>query len=133
MSSIPFYPILMQLVYTLPGYAVWIVGLVFAVKYWSRAPRVGLVVTVTLGVLLLTSAASTFSYMGFYFFAMPGGGGGRGLGVFSIIMTLSGIAGTIIRAGGWAVILWVLFGLVRELSEKQSAAGAVAEPPMRSE
>jgi len=128
MPSVPFYAILMQIVYALPSYVVYIVGIVFAVKYWSRAPRVGLVVTVTLGILLLTSAASTFSYMGYYFFAVSGGGG---MGVFSTIMTLSGIARTIIHAGGWAVILWVLFGLVRELSEKQSAAGAVPGPSER--
>lgn len=126
MSSIPFYPMLMQIAYALPNYAVWIVGIVFAVKYWPRAPRVGLVVTITLGVLLLTSAASTFSYMGYYFFAVSGVGG---MGVFSTIMQLSAIAGTIIRAAGWGVVLWVLFGLVRELSERQSAASAVPGPP----
>jgi len=126
MPSVPFYPILISILYSLPGYAVWIVGIVFAVKYWSRAPRVGLVVTITLGVLLLTSAGRTFTAVGSSFFLASGS---RPTAVYSTIMWLNNIASTVIHAAGWGVILWVLFGLVRELSEKQQAAAP--EPPER--
>ena len=73
----------------------------------------------------MTSAAGTFSYMGYYFFAMAGNTGN--MRVYATIMSLTGIARTLIYASGWGVILWVLFGLVRELSEKQQAVAAAPE------
>ncbi len=127
MSSIPFYPVLMGVLYSLLSYAVYIVGIVFAVKYWSRAPRVGLIVTVTLSILLLTSAARTFTNWVQYFFVMSQG---RTTAIFNSISQLSYIAATFIHAAGLGVILWVLFGLVRELSEKQSAEGTTSESSM---
>jgi hypothetical protein len=131
--------LLIQIGYTYPIYAVWIVGIVFAVRYWSRAPKVGLVVIATLSILIVSSAGwplfhtlvRKLSEESRPELFTPGDPPPT---LDIVLFTLAYIPrlNFCVHAVAWAAILWVLFGLVRQLSEKQQAAAAGPGPPERS-
>ena len=113
----------------MPIYVVWIGGIVFAVRYWSRAPKVGLVVTTTLSILIVSSAGHTLFTMILLNF-------GDLITKWQELVLRASLytrhLDSIVHSGAWAVILWVLFGLVRQLSDMQQAAAAVLGPPESS-
>jgi hypothetical protein len=107
---------LFELMYDLPICCVWIGGIVFAVKYRPRAPKVGLVVTTTLSILLASFAAGRLSHIGYN--AIGVDPLSRWREPVLISFAFIHYVDRFVQAVAWAAVLWVLFGLVRQLSDK---------------
>ena len=96
--------ILSQLFGQLPTLLVYFAGIVLCAVWSRRAPRAAMLAMVGCGVLLLTGIGVSFATT--YYITNRGGAGAAALGQ---MMAVVAIIGSVLRAGGFALVLAAVF------------------------
>lgn len=102
--------IVAQLALRSPLFVVWLVGIVLALVWWKRHPRVSAFVVASMLIL----AAQSFFGAWLTFLPVTLTRAGRTHVEVGAIMTAYGIANTAVSAVGWALLLPAIFGWRRD-------------------
>ncbi len=95
----------------LPVYLVLLVGIILAAVTWQKHPRVSLLATGGLGLILLTALVSNFFGSNLPLYLHIRGLPARLMGVVLLVVNL---ARSLLTAAGWALVLWAIFGWRRD-------------------
>jgi hypothetical protein len=95
----------------MPVYLVLLVGIVLAATTWRKHPRVSMLALVGIGLIFLTALVSTFLGSSFPLYLHTRGLPARFMGIVLLVVNL---ALSLLRAFGWVLVLWALFGWRRE-------------------
>jgi hypothetical protein len=97
---------LSQAAVQVPLLLVWIVGMILALLWWQRAPRVALITCVACGVFLLDALIGTFIAV-----TLPGAllARGQSSGQIGAAFTVIGLARSVLHAALWAAVLFAIF------------------------
>ena len=99
--------VLSQLFVEIPLLVVWIGGLVWAIRTWSRHPRVSLLVVVGLAIQIVDTLGASALNGTMPFLMEHYGSSIQEMGVF---YTVIGIGRSLASTAAWALILVAMFG-----------------------
>ena len=102
-------PSLAVLFVQLPLLLVWLTGMVLAIIFWKRHPRVSLLALIGLaGLFIATVLGSLITLWLPWLYDQTGFAGG--MEKFALLMNIKTIAGSLISAGLWVLVIAAIFG-----------------------
>ena len=113
-------PTLMSLLIKLPVCLVWLAGIVVALVFWRRQPRVSLLTLIAIIILAFISLVGTYFSISIPFLLDRQG---MDIGQLGMIIVTFNIAIAVITAVAWALLLAAIFGWRRsQTTESKPAA-----------
>src|SRR5512141_647840 len=101
-------PSLSVLLFQLPILLVWLVGLVLAVIYWKRHPRVSLLAIIGIVGLLISTMLGSLASLWMPMICAQNGYPG-GLQQYALLMPLNTFAGSLLSAAFWVLVIIAIF------------------------
>lgn len=105
-------PVLTTYLLRSPLYLVWLVGIILAIALWSRHPKVSLLTTVALSVLLLASLFGTYIDIRLPLLLHSHG---MSTSRLSLLISALSFLRALLHAGAWILLLWAIFGWRKRL------------------
>jgi hypothetical protein len=114
-----------SLLIQLPLYITWLVGIVLALVWWKRHPRVSLLAVIGLTAMLILTVLTSIANLWLPFWIENFGTGRMGISVIFLIMN---ILEGILMAGIWIVVLAAIFN-GRKTKPQAAATHTAGEEP----
>jgi hypothetical protein len=91
----------------IPVFLTWLAGIVLAIIFWKKHPRVSLLITIGLGLMLVNSVVGTLVSVWMPFALQE-----RGMSIMQIgsLLSVWGVASSLINAAIWVLLLVAIFG-----------------------